>query len=122
MGRVVMAPGWRQNLNRHVSDFMKDLAKDVLDDMQRYCPIDTGTLRADLDYEVHGGYARIGARSVPHAIFAEEGVGPHVIRPNSMEALHWTGARHPVESVNHPGYPGSHFMKRALYQKRAGRT
>lgn len=118
MARVVFVPGWEQRLDRAIHNFMEDLADDVLNDMRRYCPVDTGALLADLDNEVHGKFARVGARSVPYAIYAEEGTGPHHIEPNSEEALNWVGARHPVEDVNHPGYRGDHFMKRALYKKR----
>lgn len=118
MARVEFVPGWEKKLDNAISDFMKDLADDVLDDMRRFCPVDTGRLKADLGDEVQGKYARIGARSVPYAIYVEEGVGPHIIEPNSAEALYWPGATHPVEEVHHPGYEGRHFMKRALYRKR----
>lgn len=118
MARVEFVPGWERKLDNAVSDFMRELADDVLDDMQRYCPVDSGRLRTDLGDEVHGKYARIGAATVPYAIYAEEGVHPHLIEPNSQEALYWNGASHPVNEVHHPGYEGSHFMKRALYRRR----
>lgn len=118
MARIVFVPGWEKKLDRAVEDFMRDLSDEVLDDMQRTCPVDTGALLADLGDEVHGKYARIGARSVPYAIYAEEGAGPHLIEPNSANALDWPGASHPVNEVHHPGYEGSHFMKRALYKRR----
>ena len=118
MARVVFVPGWELKLEQSIHDFMEDLADDVLNDMRRYCPVDSGALLADLDNEVHGKYARIGARSVPYAIYAEEGAGPHRIEPNSADALNWAGATHPVAAVDHPGYNGHHFMKRALYKQR----
>jgi hypothetical protein len=118
MARVTFVPGWEKKLDNAIQDFMQDLADDVLDDMRRHCPVDTGRLLADLGDEVHGGYARIGAATVPYAIYAEEGTHPHMIEPNSADALYWEGAAHPVNEVFHPGYEGSHFMKRALYKKR----
>lgn len=120
MARVEMAPGWKQKVDHAVEGFMNDLAGDVLADMRQHCPIDTGRLLADLDKEVSGGYARIGARSVPYAIYVEEGVGPHIIMPNSKNALFWPGASHPVQRVLHPGTPATHFMRNALYKQRRG--
>lgn len=118
MARVEMAPGWETKMDKAVHDFMEKLGKDVLRDMQEHCPVDTGRLKADLACEVEGKTARIGAQTVPYAIYVEEGVGPHVIEPNSAGALFWEGASHPVEVVHHPGYEGSHFMRKALYKER----
>lgn len=118
MARIVWDAGWREKLDKKIHDFIEDLAEDVLNDMIIHCPVDTGALIMDLDKEVHGTDARIGAKSVPHAIWVEEGVSPHLITPNSAGALWWEGARHPVKRVNHPGYPGTHFMKKALYKAR----
>lgn len=120
MARIVFVPGWQQKLDNAIHDFVEDLAEDVLADMRQHCPVDTGRLLADLDEETIGKHARIGARSVPWAIYAEEGVGPHRITPNSKDALYWGGASHPVNEVMHPGYAGSHFMKKALYKQRGG--
>lgn len=118
MTRVEFVPGWELKLDSAIHDFMQELASDVLTDMREHCPVDTGALLADLDSEVIGKEARIGAVSVPHAIYAEEGVGPHIITTNSAGALFWPGAQHPVNEVHHPGYVGSHFMKKALYKER----
>lgn len=115
MAKIVWDEGWEEKVDHEVSKFMKRIADEVLDDMRAGCPVDTGELLADLDAEVNGKEARIGAKSVPYAIYVEEGVGPHVIRPNDKEALHWAGAAHPVNEVHHPGMEGTHFMKHALY-------
>lgn len=118
MTRIDWDNGWTQKLDGAINDFMADLAHDVLIDMRIGCPVDTGELLFDLDAEVIDKVARIGAKSVPHAIYAEEGVGRHEIKPNEKKALYWEGARHPVNKVNHPGMKGTHFMKNALYKER----
>lgn len=117
MARIEMVPGWKEHVDREVHKFMEKLAGEVLTDMREHCPVDDGDLLADLASEVVGTTARIGAKSVPHAIYAEEGVGPHLILPNSKSALAWAGG-HPVQEVHHPGYHGSHFMRKALYKQR----
>lgn len=117
MSRVEFVPGWQIQMDKAIHDYMQTLAKDVFQTMEELCPVDSGTLKADLDYEVNGKEARIGAKSIPYAIYAEEGTGPHIEKAHGG-ALFWAGADHPVNEVHHPGYHGSHFMKRSLYQER----
>lgn len=118
--RVVFEPDWKEKLDHSISDFLGDIANDVLKDMKVYVPKDTGRLLNDLDYEVNGNTARVGAKTVEYAVYVEQGTRPHVITPNSKQALYWPEARHPVASVNHPGATASNFMKKALYKVRRG--
>ncbi len=50
---------------------------------------------------------RIGMRSrnVEYATIQHDGgkTPPCVIKPRNKKALYWSGAKHPVKSVNHPG-------------------
>lgn len=116
--RIDVNPAWPSWLREQAQDFLRDIARDVHRDMVKYCPVDTGRLRNDLDWEVNGLTARIGARTVTYAILVEEGASPHTIKAKSANALSWPGASHPVNKVNHPGTQASWFMRRALYQKR----
>jgi hypothetical protein len=118
MARVQMDPDWKLKLEPYVEKFMSKLARDVLMDMHEHCPVHTGYLQSDLAAEVSGYSARIGARSAEYAIYVEEGAGPHMIYPNSKGALWWEGLAHPVNMVNHPGSPATHFMRNALYKQR----
>lgn len=118
MARIEFVPGWESHMDSEINKFMKNLADDVLNDMQEHCPVDTGALLADLESEVHEKTARIGAATVPYAIYVEEGVGPHEITPDTAGALFWPGAPHPVDVVHHPGTDATHFMKNALYKER----
>lgn len=120
MSRVDWDTGWYEKIDRNIDRFMEDLAEDVLQTMIATSPVKTGRLKADLDkeYDNRSKVARIGARSVPWAIWAEEGTRPHSIDPVNKKALWWEGAAHPVNHVNHPGGTASHFMKNALYKER----
>ncbi|GAX54742.1 HK97 gp10 family phage protein [Streptomyces olivochromogenes] len=121
MGRVEWEPDWEAKIDHSVSDFLEEVAKDVLKDMQVYVPKDTGRLLNDLDYEVHGLSARIGAKTAPYAYYVEVGTRPHLITPNGKGALSWEGAEHPVNEVNpHPGTTPTNFMKKSLYKSRGG--
>jgi hypothetical protein len=120
MARVDWDTGWYQKIDKEIDNFMEKLAGDVLDDMIAHAPVRTGALKEDLDkeYDNKSKVARVGAKSVPYAIYVEEGTPPHVIRPNSRKALDWGDALHPVSVVNHPGAEATHFMKAALYKER----
>ena len=111
-------PYWPQKLRGAAKQFLTETARAVWKDMVRYAPVNSGRLRSDLDWEVNGLEARVGARTVPYAIWVEEGTHPHLIKAKAGGALNWEGAEHPVNSVNHPGATASYFMRRALYQKR----
>ncbi|MGW3421289.1 HK97 gp10 family phage protein [Streptomyces phaeochromogenes] len=115
---INVSPNWPKHLREAAQDFLTDIAKEVHRDMVRYAPVNTGRLRNDLDWEVNGLKARVGARTVEYAIFVEEGTSPHSIKAKNGGALNWPGASHPVNEVNHPGTQASWFMRRATYQKR----
>jgi hypothetical protein len=117
MYRLHVNPLWEQRLEEAAHDFLVDIAREIYVDMCKYVPVDTGALLNDLDYEVNGLHARIGAKTLPYALFVEEGTKPHVINAKAG-GLYWEGASHPVNSVNHPGSTATWFMRRALYQKR----
>lgn len=120
MAKVVWEPGWYDRIEHAVDDLMEHLAEDVYNTMVFTAPVRTGHLKADLawEYNKRSKTARIGAKSVPYAIYVEEGAAPHGIDPKVKGALYWDGARHPVNHVNHPGTPATHFMKHALYKER----
>lgn len=120
MGRIVYELDWEAKLDHAVSGFVEEIAKDVLKDMQVYVPKNTGRLLNDLDYEMSGTNARIGAKTVEYAYYVEVGTRPHVITPNGKGALSWEGSAHPVNAVNHPGTTPTNFMKKALYKSRGG--
>ena len=120
MGRVEWDKGWYEKIDRQIDNFMEDLAEDVYDTMVAKAPVKTGRLKEDLDWEYNPRtkVARIGARSVPYAIYVEEGTPPHSIDPKLKKALWWEGLAHPVNHVNHPGATATHFMKESLYKER----
>lgn len=111
-------PQWPQKLRGAAKQLLTETARAVHKDMVRYAPVESGRLRNDLDWEVNGLVALVGARSVPYAIYVEEGTRPHSINAKPGGALNWPEADHPSNSVNHPGATATYFMRRALYQKR----
>lgn len=63
-----------------------------------------------------GGY-EIGhdLQRAPHALFVHWGAKPHVIKPKTKKTLRWAagGAFAFAKEVNHPGYKGDPWIKRA---------
>jgi phage virion morphogenesis protein len=59
-------------------------------------------LQESFRYQVSGGALEVGT-NVPYAAAHHFGRKPHVIRPKTGKALFWSGARHPVRAINHPG-------------------
>lgn len=43
------------------------------------------------------------SHGVRYGRYLEQGTPPHIIRPRNKQALAWTGCRHPVRAVHHPG-------------------
>jgi len=120
VGRIDWEPNWYQKIDKEVDNFMRRIAEDVYDTMMVKVPVKTGKLKEDLDWEYNTStkVARVGAVSLPYAIWVEEGTYPHGIDPKVKKALWWDGLAHPVNHVNHPGATASHFMKESLYMER----
>jgi hypothetical protein len=96
--------------------------QELHDRAERYTPVDSGEVKASWVKHPRRRTQRgtLPAYEVtvenPHwrAAMVEKGVKPHVIEPDSEEALDIPGGiDKPVAKVNHPGYPGRHMMSRA---------
>ncbi len=109
---------WPKHLNMVRDDLMEKLGEEILEDAKRYCPVNTGRLRASLFAEVEDGELRVGSRDVKYAQMVEFGTRPHVIKPRNKQALSWPGAAHPVAQVNHPGTQAQPFLRPALHKPR----
>lgn len=119
MARVEWEPGWYDRIDHEVDNFMEKVAKEVFHRMNHKVPVRTGHLKEDLDWEYRKSSktARIGAATVPYAIYVEDGTKPHSYGPSTKGAMYWKGARHPVKWVDHPGATATHFMKESLYEE-----
>jgi len=77
----------------------------------------TGALLQSLEnVPVPGGRAvRHDPARAPYAAFVHDGTRPHVIRPKNKKALRWVSGNGFAfaKVVNHPGYVGDPWMKRA---------
>lgn len=82
--------------------------------------VKTGRLRASITTEgvkaSGDGLSVTVGTNVVYAPFVEYGTPAHVILPVTKKALYWTGADHPVRSVNHPGSKAYPYLRPALQQ------
>jgi hypothetical protein len=115
---VTVNHGWQGWVRNAITRYLHKLGREIQNDMDRMAPVRTGRLRAATYYEVNRGQLRVGVRNVPYWSTVEYGSGPHEITPNTKKALHWPGARHPVNRVWHPGTPAQPFIRPALYKRR----
>lgn len=118
MATFIWDAGADAHLHEEAHDYLEHVASEILEDAKAYVPVDTGDLRADLDKEVTGLTAHIGAKTLVYSVYVELGTRPHMIRPSSKKALYWAGAPHPVKSVSHPGTSPQPYLSPALYKKR----
>lgn len=102
--------------------FTERLGPDIAADARRYCPEDTGALKASIEFHLEGlkliVSATGGADGRTYAAYVELGTAPHVIYPKDKRALFWKGAAHPVGKVNHPGTRPRPYLRPALYKQR----
>jgi len=55
VARVEIAADWRENVGADWQEFADErLGPDITDDARRYCPVDTGALKASLEHHLEG--------------------------------------------------------------------
>ena len=74
-----------EELTKRVQSALKEAAVLVQDDAKRECPVDTGTLRSSINYQVDGMTASIGT-NVEYAPYVHEGTSKMAGRPFLMNA------------------------------------
>lgn len=101
----------------------RDTAMQIEKDAKRFAPVDTGALRADLQYTRLGEAEYSVGSTKKYAPPTEYGSAPHIITPSDAEALRFTATRSVFgigdetlfrEWVQHPGTPAQPFLRPAL--------
>lgn len=122
MATVAPVPGAIARLALLVAGAHREVVEEIADDARRYAPVDTGALRESIQVEHDApGRSRIAAYA-DYAAEVEYGTRPHVIEPDTKEALAWPGmVGGPYARVNHPGTEAQPFLRPAVYKRRVGR-
>jgi len=129
---LVMEPGWEEHLRAAELEFLEGrLGPDILADMQRAVPIDTGRLLGSLDFQVvdEGGLElQIGsfpdaegdveyAAAVELGFHGPELVSEHVVHRGFKDGDQAAGyvVREHIRNANTPEQP---YQRPALYRTR----
>ncbi|WP_354643863.1 HK97 gp10 family phage protein [Kitasatospora camelliae] len=114
---IRLDPSADTHLDAALARSLAHLMQDIAADARQYARVNTGRLKASIQWEVSGLTGRVST-DVSYWKYVEYGTAPHVIRPNTAKALFWEGADHPVAKVNHPGTAPHPFLRPALLQAR----
>lgn len=120
MATVRMDTAGMRRLQQHIDRIPERVAHDVADDARRYCPVDTGALRASI-YVLGLPSAGLGQVWVgtDHWAPTEYGSRPHRITSHGNYPLRNRETGQVFgRSVWHPGTPEQPFMRPAIYQRR----
>lgn len=114
---MIMPKLTAENIEKIMKEELAKVAFRIQRAARNNAPIDTGRLKGSIDvvFEDNGKKAIIGT-NVKYAQAVEFGAKAHTIRPKNKKALFWKGAKHPVKSVNHPGFRGRFYLTRAFQE------
>lgn len=79
---------WQQRLEPEETRALEKLGDQILPDMQRNCPVQTGRLKASLDSQVENQVLRVGSRDVDYSVDVELGTSTHPAEPFMRPALY----------------------------------
>lgn len=93
------------------------IGNDLVNELVRVAPVDTGFLRESMRYETHGDVVTIWMPD--YALYVEFGTAPHEIKAINTQALHWKkdGKDFFAKVVYHPGTEPNPFIRRTLNTK-----
>ena len=94
--------------------FKIGLATDLVNELAKAAPVDTGNLKNSIDYRIKGSTIEIFMNE--YALYVEFGTPPHIIRAKNAKALHFKVGGKDVfaKSVNHPGTRPQPFIRPVL--------
>ncbi|MFJ8935357.1 HK97-gp10 family putative phage morphogenesis protein [Streptomyces sp. NPDC102365] len=86
--RFEIDPSWQQHLEPAENEALEKLGDQILPDMQRNCPVQTGRLKASLTSQVENQTLRVGSRDVDYSTDVELGTSARPARPYMRPALY----------------------------------
>lgn len=112
-------PSATAHLDGAINEWLGDvIGPAILRDAVQYVHKKTSRLANSLASEVQNKVLRVGSTDCNYSVDVEMGTMPHLIVPNSKQALFWPGAAHPVAYVNHPGTRPMPYLRPSLFQRR----
>jgi len=90
------------------------IGNDLINELVRVAPVDTGFLRESMRHEVVDG--KLNIHMPEYAFFVEFGTAPHIIKPVNAKSLHWKNGGKDVfaKVVHHPGTDPNPFIRSTI--------
>ena len=101
----------REQFKQRWERFKIGVAIDMVQALQRRCPVDTGKTRSSIKYDITSKGIVISMDET--AIWIEFGTAPHIIRPKDKKALKFKVGGKDVfaKEVHHPGTRPQPFIR-----------
>ncbi len=100
----------------YITQQLYRLGLKIVKEAKMRCPVDTGRLRSSITTKVTNDFKVKVGSNVSYAPMIEFGTEPHVIEPDTAEALNWEDeeGEHFAKKVNHPGIESRSFLRPAI--------
>lgn len=107
----------RQQLNRFMENLALHIGNNLMNELVRVAPVDTGNLKANITARADG--TNIVIYMPDYAKYVEYGTPPHIIRPVNAKSLHWKkdGKHFFAQEVQHPGTMPQPFIRTTVRDK-----
>ena len=115
-----LARPFQKNYDPVVDEELASLANQVNENIRAEAPKKSGRLRAG-HRVVKRGAMRYELEIDPKIKYAgpvRYGTGPRIIKPRVKKVLAWSGARHPVKMVRHPGNRPNDWPERGIQKSK----
>ena len=111
-------PDEEKDIDEAIKEALEEMSYRMEEEAVRLCPVRSGALRGSITsgVEEDTNTVWVGAgfdEEVNYAKYVEYGTPPHIIVPNTKQALYWKGAEYPVRRVMHPGTRPNPFLRPA---------
>jgi hypothetical protein len=103
--------------NEKFTKALDGTGNDLINELVRVAPVDTGFLRESMRHEVVNN--KLNIHMPEYAFYVEFGTNAHEIRAVNAKALHWKsgGKDHFAKVVWHPGTDPNPFIRRTINTK-----
>lgn len=112
-----MKPKHKEIVFDIIANAMPGIGNDLVNELVRVAPVDTGFLRNSIDYTYSKRTVTIHMPS--YAMYVEFGTAPHEIRAINKKSLHWKkdGVDFFAKVIHHPGTQPNPFIRTTINTK-----
>ncbi len=102
-------------VSKAVKDSIKELSKELLNDIKSKAPVRSGALRSSFNTNIKEDLnsIKITVTSLPYALILDQGAKAHIITPKNTKVLHFIINNNEIfaRSVIHPGIKPRYYIQ-----------